>query len=306
MVNTNLTSAFLLAKAVYPYMKRAGSGKIINTGSMASLFGAAYAAAYAASKGGLVQLTKSLALAWAADNIQVNAILPGWFETEMTDRARIEVPGLAERVTARIPAGRWAKPPDMAGVAIWLASRASNYVTAAAIPVERRLFGRDVMGSAQRDCRDFAINRSRGQGICLAQASGCAIFRLRGGMKFIPIGMADISRRLRPEADTAGIGTRKLASTPVGVAERWHPYRGARGIIRFRDRWYRPDGLNHRLMSGNPTGFLDLLLLSKTRNKNSIIVDTIPSHKLRKSTGNRRRKLLPLILYRIRVRAATR
>jgi 2-deoxy-D-gluconate 3-dehydrogenase len=103
---------------------------------MASLFGAAYAAAYAASKGGLVQLTKSLALAWAADNIQVNAILPGWFETDMTDRARIEVPGLSERVSARIPAGRWAKPQDMAGIAIWLSSRASDYVTGVAIPVD--------------------------------------------------------------------------------------------------------------------------------------------------------------------------
>ena len=84
-------------------------------------------------------------------------------------------------------------------------------------------------------------------------------------MEFIPIGMADISRRLRPQADTAGNRNAKTSfSTPVGVAERWlgvwgHPYRDAKGIIRFRDRWYRPDGLNHRLMSGNPTGFLDLL-----------------------------------------------
>jgi 2-dehydro-3-deoxy-D-gluconate 5-dehydrogenase len=136
VVDVNLTSAFLMSKAVYPAMKGVGAGKIVNTGSMASLFGAAYAAAYAASKGGIVQLTKSLALAWAADNIQVNAILPGWFETDMTDRARIEVPGLAERVSARIPAGRWAKPHDMAGIAIWLASRASDYVTGAAIPVD--------------------------------------------------------------------------------------------------------------------------------------------------------------------------
>jgi 2-dehydro-3-deoxy-D-gluconate 5-dehydrogenase len=136
VVDVNLTSAFLMSKAVYPAMKQAGGGKIVNTGSMASLFGAAYAAAYAASKGGIVQLTKSLALAWAADNIQVNAILPGWFETDMTDRARVEVPGLSERVTARIPAGRWAKPQDMAGIAIWLASRASDYVTGAAIPVD--------------------------------------------------------------------------------------------------------------------------------------------------------------------------
>lgn len=136
VVDVNMTSAFLMSKAVYPAMKQAGGGKIVNTGSMASLFGAAYAAAYAASKGGIVQLTKSLALAWAADNIQVNAILPGWFETDMTDRARVEVPGLSERVTARIPAGRWAKPQDMAGIAIWLASRASDYVTGAAIPVD--------------------------------------------------------------------------------------------------------------------------------------------------------------------------
>jgi 2-dehydro-3-deoxy-D-gluconate 5-dehydrogenase len=136
VIDVNLTGAFLMSKAVYPLMKQAGGGKIVNTGSMASLFGAAYAAAYAASKGGIVQLTKSLALAWAPDNIQVNAILPGWFETDMTDQAKVEVPGLAERVTARIPVGRWAQPADMAGTAIWLASRASDYVTGAAIPVD--------------------------------------------------------------------------------------------------------------------------------------------------------------------------
>ncbi len=136
VMDVNLTSAFLMSRAVYPELKRAGGGKIVNTGSMASLFGAAYAAPYAASKAGIVQLTKSLALAWAADNIQVNAILPGWFETAMTDRARVEVPGLTERVNARIPAGRWAKPEDMAGPAVWLASRASDYVTGAAIPVD--------------------------------------------------------------------------------------------------------------------------------------------------------------------------
>jgi 2-dehydro-3-deoxy-D-gluconate 5-dehydrogenase len=136
VIDVNLTGAFLMSKAVYPAMKQAGGGKIVNTGSMASLFGAAYAAAYAASKGGIVQLTKSLALAWAPDNIQVNAILPGWFETDMTDQAKVEVPGLAERVTARIPFGRWAQPADMAGTAVWLASRASDYVTGAAIPVD--------------------------------------------------------------------------------------------------------------------------------------------------------------------------
>lgn len=136
VMDVNLTSAFLMSKAVYPHMKQAGGGKIIHIGSMTSYFGASYASPYATSKGGIVQLSKSLALAWATDNIQVNAILPGWFETALTDGARGHVPGLYERVLARIPAGRWAKPDDIAGTAVWLASSASNYVTGAAIPVD--------------------------------------------------------------------------------------------------------------------------------------------------------------------------
>jgi 2-deoxy-D-gluconate 3-dehydrogenase len=136
VLQVNLTSAFLMSQAVYPAMKRAGGGKIVNIGSMTSIFGASFAPAYATSKGGIVQLTKSLALAWAPDNIQVNAILPGWFDTELTERARVEVPGLHERVLARIAAGRWAKPEDMAGTAIWLASHASDYVTGIALPVD--------------------------------------------------------------------------------------------------------------------------------------------------------------------------
>ena len=121
VLKVNLTSAFLMSKAVYAAMKRDGGGKIINIGSMTSIFGAPFAAAYASTKGGIVQLTKSLALAWAADNIQVNAILPGWFDTELTEKAREQIPGLHERVLARIALGRWAKPADMAGTAIWLA-----------------------------------------------------------------------------------------------------------------------------------------------------------------------------------------
>jgi 2-deoxy-D-gluconate 3-dehydrogenase len=136
VLDVNLTGAFLMAKAVYPALKEAGGGKIINIASMTSLFGAPYAVPYTASKGGIVQLSRSLAVAWAADNIQVNAILPGWFETELTDGARAHVPGLYERVLARIPAGRWAKPQDIAGTAIWLASAASDYVTGAAIAVD--------------------------------------------------------------------------------------------------------------------------------------------------------------------------
>jgi len=136
VLDVNLTSAFLLSKEVYPAMKQAGRGKIINIGSMTSIFGASFAPAYATSKGGIVQLTKSLALAWAADKIQVNAILPGWFETDLTNRARVEVAGLYERVLARIPAGRWAQPDDIAGTALWLASPASDYVTGVAVAVD--------------------------------------------------------------------------------------------------------------------------------------------------------------------------
>jgi len=133
---TNLTSAFLCSRAAYPHLKTAGGGKIINIGSLLSIFGASYASAYGASKGGVVQFTKSLAAAWAADNIQVNAVLPGWIETELTAGARQQVAGLRERVLARTPAGRWGTPDDLAGVAVFLASAASNFVTGAAIPVD--------------------------------------------------------------------------------------------------------------------------------------------------------------------------
>lgn len=136
VIDTNLNGAFLCAHAAYPHLKNGGGGKIINIGSMMSIFGASYAAAYAASKGGIVQMTKALACAWAKDNIQVNAILPGWIDTPLTQSARREVPGLNERVLARTPAGRWGEPKDLAGVAVFLASGASGFVTGAAIPVD--------------------------------------------------------------------------------------------------------------------------------------------------------------------------
>jgi len=136
VLDTNLTGAFLCSQAAHPVMKKNGGGKIINIGSMFALFGSGYAAPYAASKGALVQLTKSLAVAWAADNIQVNAVLPGWIDSELTREARQQVTGLHERVVARTPAGRWGVPEDLAGIAVFLASAASNFVTGAAIPVD--------------------------------------------------------------------------------------------------------------------------------------------------------------------------
>ena len=136
VIDTNLTSAFLCSKAAYPHMKQAGAGKVINIGSMLSIFGASFSPAYGASKGGVVQLTKSLAVAWAPDNIQVNAILPGWIDTELTRKGRAEVQGLHERVLSRSPTGRWGTPEDFEGVAVFLASAQANFVTGTAIPVD--------------------------------------------------------------------------------------------------------------------------------------------------------------------------
>ncbi|HWZ40570.1 MAG TPA: glucose 1-dehydrogenase [Bradyrhizobium sp.] len=136
VIDTNLTSAFLCSKAVYPAMKATGGGKVINIGSMMSIFGASFTPAYAASKGGIVQFTRACACAWAADNIQANAILPGWIDTDLTKRARVEVGGLHERVLARTPAARWGAIDDFAGIAVFLASPASDFVTGTAIPID--------------------------------------------------------------------------------------------------------------------------------------------------------------------------
>ena len=136
VMDTNLTSAFLCSRAAYPQFKRAGAGKIINIGSMMSIFGAPFAPAYGASKGAIVQLTRSMATAWAVDRIQVNAVLPGWIKTALTDAAREQVQGLNERVVARTPEGRWGKPDDLAGIAVFLASAASDFITGTAIPVD--------------------------------------------------------------------------------------------------------------------------------------------------------------------------
>jgi 2-deoxy-D-gluconate 3-dehydrogenase len=135
VIDTNLTSAFICSQAAYPHLKKAG-GKIINIGSMMSIFAAGFAPAYAASKGGIVQFSRACATGWAKDNIQVNAVLPGWIDTNLTKNARNEVQGLHERVLARTPAARWGDPKDFAGIAVFLASAASDFVTGTAIPVD--------------------------------------------------------------------------------------------------------------------------------------------------------------------------
>ncbi len=136
VLETNLTSAFVCSQAAYPEMQKAGGGKLINIGSMMSIFGASFAVPYAASKGGIVQMTKALATAWAKDNIQVNAVLPGWIDTDLTKKAREQVAGLHDKVVQRTPAGRWGVTDDFAGIAVFLSSPASDFVTGTAIPVD--------------------------------------------------------------------------------------------------------------------------------------------------------------------------
>ena len=136
-LDVNLRAAFLVARAVYPHMKERGGGKIISIGSMFSIFGGGGSGApYSASKGGLVQLSKSLAVAWAKDNIQSNAILPGWFPTYLTSDIPKNQPERYDLISRRIPMGRWGNPNDLKGAAVFLASRASDYVTGAVITVD--------------------------------------------------------------------------------------------------------------------------------------------------------------------------
>ena len=136
IIDANLTSAFACSHAAYPHFKAAGGGKVISIGSIMSVMGASFAVAYAASKGGIVQMTRALATAWAVDNIQVNAVLPGWIDTDLTRGARTEVPGLDERVLARTPVGRWGKPEDFEAITVLLAGPGSQYITGTAIPVD--------------------------------------------------------------------------------------------------------------------------------------------------------------------------
>jgi 2-deoxy-D-gluconate 3-dehydrogenase len=136
VIDTNLTAAFVLSQAVYPHFVRQGGGKIISVGSISSFMANAMQVAYAPTKGGIVQMMKALAIAWAKDNVQCNAILPGWIDTPLSQAGRKFYPGLNETVVTRTPAGRWGTPEDFAGAAVYLASAASSYVTGATLLID--------------------------------------------------------------------------------------------------------------------------------------------------------------------------
>ncbi len=136
VMDTNLTAAFLLSKAVYPHYLSQGGGKIINIGSIGSFMASSVGVAYSPSKGGILQLTKALAVAWAKDNIQVNAILPGWIDTPLSVSARAVIAGLEQMVVGRTPAGRWGTPEDFAGAAVYFASTASDFVNGASLVID--------------------------------------------------------------------------------------------------------------------------------------------------------------------------
>lgn len=137
VLDVNLRAAFLASREVYPHMKSQGGGKIISIGSMFSIFGGGGSGApYSSSKGGLVQLSKSLAVSWAASNIQSNAILPGWFMTELTEAVPTDQPDRYDLICRRIPTGRWGEAEELQGAVVFLASAASDYVTGAVIAVD--------------------------------------------------------------------------------------------------------------------------------------------------------------------------
>lgn len=141
--DTNVRAPLALAQLVYPDMVAAGGGKIINVASGYSFFGGAGSLAYSTSKGALLQLTRSLANAWAKDNIQVNAICPGYIQTALT-AGIADAPALYDLLIGRIPAARPGQPDDLGGAAVFLASAASAYVTGIALPVDGGMLVADV------------------------------------------------------------------------------------------------------------------------------------------------------------------
>jgi 2-deoxy-D-gluconate 3-dehydrogenase len=135
ILETNLSSPFVISREIGKRMLERGSGKVIFVASMLSFQGGIGVSSYAASKGGIAQLTKALATEWAPKNVQVNAIAPGYIETDLTAPLRSN-PDRAPAILARIPAGRWGAPADLKGTVVFLASPASDYVSGSIVAVD--------------------------------------------------------------------------------------------------------------------------------------------------------------------------
>ena len=141
VIDVNMNAVFFMCQEVGKHMLAQGKGKIINIASLLSFQGGLTVPAYAASKGGVAQFTKSLANEWASQGINVNGIAPGYMDTEMNVALKADETR-SSQIMARIPAGRWGKPEDMVGAAIYLASDASDYVNGTIITVDGGWMGR--------------------------------------------------------------------------------------------------------------------------------------------------------------------
>jgi NAD(P)-dependent dehydrogenase (short-subunit alcohol dehydrogenase family) len=136
VIGLNLRSAFFLSQAAQRRMREHGGGKIIHIGSMTSTLGLANLSVYGMSKSALAQVTKTMAVEWARDNIQVNCIAPGFMRTPLTEDYYWKDPHRSRWLLERIPARRGGEPEDLAGIVVWLASPASSYVTGQVIAVD--------------------------------------------------------------------------------------------------------------------------------------------------------------------------
>ena len=133
VIDVNLTGTMRMCVAAKPLLEKSG-GAIVNTASIWSFFGGGLTPAYTASKGGVAQLTKALAVAWAPD-IRVNAVAPGWIDTELTKGAQADK-ARSDAIVARTPFGRWGKPGDVGGAVVFLCSQAASFITGTVLPVD--------------------------------------------------------------------------------------------------------------------------------------------------------------------------